>query len=66
MPQLTAPSSSTIGETVDAIMDGAAVRVTFLSAEALRIEPNDVCAIVGPISMNGFTTFAITGPVQLK
>jgi hypothetical protein len=46
--------------------DVKTVRITLLNKTALRIEPNDVCAIVGPISMNGFTTFAITGPVQLK
>jgi hypothetical protein len=61
MPHLIAP-----GETVDAVMDDVkTVRITLLNKTALRIEPNDVCAIVGPISMNGFTTFAATGPVQL-
>ena len=43
MPIITIPSGTVIGRMVDAKIGAAPGRVTLLSEEMLRIEPDDVC-----------------------
>ena len=41
---ITVPSGTMIGRTVEATIGAAPRRVTLLSEETLRIEPDDVCS----------------------
>jgi hypothetical protein len=65
MPQLIAPANVRLAKRLTRSLDGMAVHVTLLSREGLRIEPNDVRAIVSAISADGQTTYGITGRVRM-
>ena len=63
MPYLTiiVPSGTAIGCRVDAKVGAAPGRVTLLSEQTLRIEPDDVCTIISAISEDGRTTICAIG-----
>jgi hypothetical protein len=58
---ITVPSGTAIGRTVDAKIGAAPGRVTLLSEETLRIEPDDVCTIISAITEDGRTTICAIG-----
>ena len=49
---ITVPSGTVIGRTVDTKI-GATARVTLLSEETLRIEPDDVCTVITATALDG-------------
>jgi hypothetical protein len=50
-----------IGRTVDAKIGATPGRVTLLSEETLRIEPDDVCRIITAASEDGRMTICAVG-----
>jgi hypothetical protein len=65
MPQLIAPANARLAKRLTRSLDGMAVRVTLLGREGLRIEPNDVRAIVVRSARMGKPTYGITGRVRM-
>ena len=53
---ITVPSGTVIGCTVDATIGATPARVTLLSEETLRIEPDDVCRIITAAAQDGRMT----------
>jgi hypothetical protein len=58
---ITVPSGTAIGRTVDAKIGVAPGRVTLLSEQTLRIEPDDVCRIIAAANQDGRMTICAIG-----
>ena len=58
---ITVPAGTAIGRTVDARIGATPVRVTLLSEETLRVEPDDVCRIITATAQDGRTTICAIG-----
>jgi hypothetical protein len=58
---ITVPSGTVIGRTVDAKIGATPGRVTLLSEETLRIEPDDVCRIITTATQDGRMTICAIG-----
>ena len=63
MPYLTitVQSGTVIGRTVDAKIGATPGRVTLLSEDTLRIEPDDVCRIITAAAEDGRMTICAVG-----
>ena len=57
----TVPSGTVIGRTVDAKIGATPGRVTLLSEQTLRIEPDDVCRIITAAAEDGLMTIYAVG-----
>jgi hypothetical protein len=58
---ITVPPGARIGRTVDAKIGVAPGRVTLLSEDTLRIEPDDVCRIITATAQDGRMTICAVG-----
>jgi len=58
---IAVPSGTVIGRTFDAKIGAAPGRVTLLSEETLRIEPDDVCRIITAAAEDGRMTICAIG-----
>jgi hypothetical protein len=58
---ITVPPGAGIGRTVDAEIDATPGRVTLLSEQTLRIEPDDVCRIIAAANQDGRMTISAIG-----
>jgi hypothetical protein len=58
---ITVPSATAIGRTVDAKIGAASGRVTLLSEQTLRIEPDELCTIMTATAQDGRMTICAVG-----
>jgi hypothetical protein len=58
---ITVPSGTVIGRTVDAKIGAAPGRVTLLSEDTLRIEPDNVCSIITATAEDSRMTICAVG-----
>ena len=58
---ITVPSGIAIGRTVDAKIGATLARVTLLSEQTLRIEPDEVCRIIAATTQDGQTAICAVG-----